>query len=362
MARRRLALGYGTTLLAALLILVLTLATGCVSSTAPPPKSGQTAGPATTPGASSTPPAAQVAPTPVQAPESVSLKWGHTALGTPDLPLLMAKRLGLLEKGGLKLVDFTGSDTNALMQALVAGEVEIFGAGFDTVLGAAAQGATVKWIAERLDGLPYFIVTPSNIRSYADLKGKRIAGGGAGTLVDNMLVAALVKRGKLNPKTDVEYANYAVAARMPALLSGQAAATVLAPPQVQDAQKRGFRILDEVTDALGEHAGMGYISEARIISRQGEAMRRFLKIFFEGVAAARANSSEAITALQTELKLDAETAADVYKMVMPHFRSDGRWVDVRLQNTIDYFMTNDPKKRNPGSVPSLVDASLLPVR
>lgn len=288
-----------------------------------------------------------------------SIIVGYPTLSATLLPFMMADQTGLFKGEGLdvKMVWIRGEPI--VVQALVAGDIDVAFVAFEGILGAAAGGGQIKYLAELLGSIPYYLVTAPSIKSYADLKGKAVGGAGPGSFADNLMLEALRKRGGLDPKKDVRYVNISGSTgRFTALISGVVVATILNPPSIQKANQSGFPTLDFIGDALGESGGQGVVTSRSKLSEKPEVLGQFVRASLKGIEAAKRKPQGAIGLYQEFLKLDAKTAGDVYKMMMERFRIDGRWSDAGLTNSINYFVRN--KSKNPGRLADLVDPRFLP--
>ncbi len=287
-----------------------------------------------------------------------SIAFAYPQMSATILPFLMADYLGLFEKEGLKVKMFQIQGTNLSMQTLISGDIDVTYDGFIGTLGAAAAGGKIKYLAELLAEMPYDLVTATEITSYGDLKGKRVGGAGPGSFADVAMLAALQKRGKLNPRKDLEYVNIIGSNwRVSALLSRQIVATVLNPPSIQLAHQKGFRTLDYISNVFGEWSGQGIITTQLKLFEKREGLRRFVQVSLKGVEAAKQNPNIAIKICQQYLKLDSTTAAEVYNMMINHFRTDGRWSEAGLTNSVNYFIRS--KSRDPGALADLADPRFL---
>ena len=140
------------------------------------------------------------------------------------MPVLIAKDLGLYKKYGVD-VDFVALDGGVkVFRAMLSGNIDIaMSPGAVTIVGIA-KGSKVKAVLANLDKFEASMVVRDNVKTMADLKGKRIGiqqpGGFADILSKNVLRAA-----KLTPK-DVNFVSIATE-DVPALVADQVDTAIL---------------------------------------------------------------------------------------------------------------------------------------
>ncbi len=140
------------------------------------------------------------------------------------MPVLVAKDLGLYKKYGVD-VDFVALDGGVkVFRAMLSGNIDIaMSPGAVTIVGIA-KGSKVKAVLANLDKFEASMVVRDNVKTMADLKGKRIGiqqpGGFADILSKNVLRAA-----KLTPK-DVNFVSIATE-DVPALVADQVDTAIL---------------------------------------------------------------------------------------------------------------------------------------
>jgi ABC-type nitrate/sulfonate/bicarbonate transport system substrate-binding protein len=140
------------------------------------------------------------------------------------MPVLVAKDLGLYKKYGVDVSTVALEDGVKVYRAMLAGDLDVgMPPGAVTIIGRS-NGAPVKAIVANLPKFEASMVVDANIRTMADLKGKRIGiqqpGGFADILSRNVLRAA-----KIDPK-DVNFVTIATE-DVPALVAGQVDTAIL---------------------------------------------------------------------------------------------------------------------------------------
>src|SRR5437762_6194213 len=116
-------------------------------------------------------------------------------------PLAYADKLGTFRAFGLEVTPTFVEGGSTLTQAVVGGSVDIAQNGYTPAAAAAVQGADVVFIGGISNQLPFQLVVKGNIRSAADLRGKKIAISRYGSSSDIAATYALQNLGL--KRTDV---------------------------------------------------------------------------------------------------------------------------------------------------------------
>ena len=132
------------------------------------------------------------------------LNMGFSGAGIGSDLLKVIERAGLWRKHGLDLRVIYLTSGTLMAQTLSSGDIGI--AGFDTpaMLNLALAGANLKIIAVPINRLAPFFVVRSNIKTPADLKGKKITISRFGSGSDIITRVAL-RYWKLDPEKDVSF-------------------------------------------------------------------------------------------------------------------------------------------------------------
>ena len=110
-----------------------------------------------------------------QNPNLTVVNYGTITFSALHWPYLIAEQEGMFQKEGIELKRVLGGTTTATAQALVAGSTDFAQMNLVSLLAANSGGADlVALAADTLVPIYSLIVHPS-IKSYADLKGKRLA-------------------------------------------------------------------------------------------------------------------------------------------------------------------------------------------
>ena len=192
--------------------------------------------------------ASQVGPSPMVGKEAEKVVIAQPSIGESWLPVYLADKLGYYNEAGLKVEYATFSGGGPLVIAsLMAGDSQFALTGYDQVLKTYDQGKSTKMIMATSNRNPWALVVGKDIKSFADLKGKKVGGGMEGSSV-RAFVRACLKYGGLDPNKDVEYVSVPADAVVGALEKGDIAAAMGSGLNKVELQKRGYTFLVNLTD------------------------------------------------------------------------------------------------------------------
>lgn len=151
------------------------------------------------------------------------------------MPVHIANDLGLFKKYGLtiKVVELAGGVYT--YRAMVAGSADVASASGPFSIVGRARGATTKMILANMPKLEASMIVNKDIKTMADLKGKRIGIQEPGGFAD-VLARGVLRAAKLDPK-DVHFVSIATE-DVPALVAGQVDTAMLHVEQEIIAQQK----------------------------------------------------------------------------------------------------------------------------
>jgi len=140
------------------------------------------------------------------------------------MPPIVAAELGLYKKAGLDVEIVSLGDGTKVYRALLAGNID-FGLtpGAPTIIGTS-NGANIKGLTANLPKFEASMVVREDIKTLADLKGKRIGIQEPGGFAD-ILSRAVLRAAKIDPK-DVNFVSIA-SEDVPALVANQVDTAIL---------------------------------------------------------------------------------------------------------------------------------------
>jgi len=199
-----------------------------------------------------------------------------------NVPIWMTHEAGLFKKYGLnsELIMISGAAQS--MQAMLANETQVANTSGSAPINAKLKGADTVIVASSYDLIPYGIVAHKDIRTPADLKGKRIAISRFGGITEVSVKIAVDKFG-LNEKDVTMIQAGADAQRIPAVATGAVAASVLAPPGLFAASAQGLRVLADLSDMGAKYPTSVFFVMRAYLTQQRPVLKRFLMALIEGL-------------------------------------------------------------------------------
>ena len=199
-----------------------------------------------------------------------------------NVPIWVTQEAGLFKKHALngELVMISGASQS--MQAMLANETQVANTSGSAPIQAKLQGADAVIIATSYDLIPYGVVVYKDIRTPADLKGKRIAISRFGGITELAVKLAVEKFG-LSPKDVTMIQAGPDAQRIPAVATGTVAASVLAPPGLFAASAQGLRILADLSDLGVQYPTSSFFVMRNYLVENRASLKKFLMALTEGL-------------------------------------------------------------------------------
>jgi NitT/TauT family transport system substrate-binding protein len=215
-----------------------------------------------------------------QAPTRVAS--GYSAISGPHAVLWITREAGLFEKNGLGAeIAYIRSGTT-MVQALLAGELQIAQTGGPAALQAAVGGADFVLVAVALNTTP--IVLMGTVSKMEELKGKAIGITRYGSNTDISARYAL-RKFNLQPDKDVAMVQLEdYPGIMGGLQSGRLAAGALADPFTDHARKLGYKEIVDIA-ALGlEFPFVTLAAKKSYVRDHADVVQRFVRAYTEAIA------------------------------------------------------------------------------
>jgi NitT/TauT family transport system substrate-binding protein len=221
--------------------------------------------------------------TPPAAAQLTKINVGYVGINSDNVIAFIAKETGIFAKNGLDVqLIYFGGGTTAVM-ALVSGETPIAQTAGPGVVNAVLGGSDAVMIAGGVTTLDYWLLSRPEIKTPAQLKGGAVAISRFGSASDFIVRYALNRLG-LTPIKDVALLQIgALPDRLAAMESKRVQATVLAPPAMYMAQKRGYNLMADIA-ALGlAYQATGVATTRKYIREHPDMVRRYVKAQVEAV-------------------------------------------------------------------------------
>lgn len=250
------------------------------------------------------------------------------------VPFYVAMQKGFFAKYGIEAeqVDFQGGAK--VQQAMVAGAIDLSVSGA-TDMAFVAKGAPELAVAAEVGApLNFGFITPydSPIKGPDDLRGRKIGVTSVGSLTQ-WLVRRLMQQKQWGPD-EVTFVTTGgdPASQTAALVTGQVDGimTSSALGLQLELTKRG-RLLFPASAIIHDFLSAAIFASNQMLHDNPDAVRRFLRAWFETIAFMRANKAEAVEIAMSLTKFSPEVESKEYDLVMPTFSTDGKFDPVALK-------------------------------
>ncbi len=295
-------------------------------------------------------------------PKLTPVNYGNIVITATNWPFLIAEQEGMFQKEGIDLKRVIGGNTTATTQALVAGSTDLAQMNLVNLLGANSAGADLIVVAGDATVPIYTLVVHPSIKSYADLKGKRLAVTGPTDPLNYVLARMLAANG-LKPG-DYELINLGGAPqRLAAVQKGGVAGSLINQPSDFIALASGFSSLGLSTDYVDNFQYTITGVRREWAQKNKPLVVRFLRAYVKGCEFfyEPRNKDAVIRALAEKTKSDREEAEKTYALYMQTKKTIPRDGGVDLQGVrkVAENWKEFGLQKMPAAVESMIDLGYL---
>ena len=251
----------------------------------------------------------------VTAGAAAPVRVAYSAISGAMGPLWVAHDLGIFSRHGVDVQLLYIGGGSVVTQTLLSGDVQFVRLGANAVVQASLRGAELKMIANTINRLVFTLMSKPEIKSPADLKGKKIGVTRLGGSTDFALDLALKKWG-LRRGTDMAVLQ---TGGMPQLLGaikgGTIDAGVISPPTNLQALKLGLKELVDFGDLEILYPNSPLAATQSYLAKNRDLVLRFLRGYAEGIHRVKTDRDNTLKIFSkyTAVK-DAEILAELYRI------------------------------------------------
>ncbi len=244
------------------------------------------------------------------------LRIGYSGATITNSMLWVAHEGRLFEKNGID-AEVLYLQTTLGQTAMIAGEIQMCVYSASLLTPARLQGADVVMLLSFLHKPIYRLVVRPEIRTVADLRGKRIGITRFGTVSD-WTTRLLLSRLGLDAEKDVILVQ---SGDVPVLVNGLAAgktidAAIMQPPYDKKLAASGLRVLLNMQemDIVLQQTGLN--TTQKFIARNTDIVRRAVKSMIDGIHFMRDNPAVAKRAISKHMQIkDERDLEDSYQLL-----------------------------------------------
>ena len=290
------------------------------------------------------------------------IRMGLSSVSALHSAVWVAEQKGLFRKHGLDTeIIVTGQGATVGIGGLLANDIQIASAGGDSLVNAALRGGETVMIAAVVNqGLNRILARP-DIKTPADLKGRKIGVTRIGAISHSVLLMML-KRWNMSP-TDLQVLQLGSSPNMLAALDkGGIDAAVMTIPFVFVAEDRGFRVLVDLAETDIYYLHTMIASTRSYIRANHDKVSGFLKGFLEGIAYFKHNKKESLEIVRKKLRLNVDQERNLersYDLLVAKYYEPMPYPSLRGVETVLGLVEKDNPKAKGADPRSFVDDSLL---
>jgi NitT/TauT family transport system substrate-binding protein len=234
------------------------------------------------------------------------IRVGLSSVSGLHSAMWVAETKGLFRKHGIDAeVIVTGQGGVAGISALLAGDVHMVSSAGDVLVAASLRGGDTVMVASVINKGLQRLVTKPEIKTPAELKGKRIGVTRIGAVSHSVLLMML-QRWKMSPN-DVQVMQLGSSPAMLASMDKSGIeGGVLTIPSMFVAEDRGYRVLLDMADTDIYYLHTMVATTRQYIKNNRDKVSRFLRGYMEGIAFVKQNKKESMDVVKKKLRLGPE--------------------------------------------------------
>jgi len=230
-----------------------------------------------------------------------------------DAATVAARVHGYFAAEGLDVEITATPNSTDQMRGVSQGKFEIASTAFDNVLAwSGREGAEIVAVAQISDRTVLPVFVRPEIKTWNDLKGKKLAADAVDTAFALVLRRVLLANGLDMTKGDYELvALGATGARLESMIKGETYAAILNPPFDAKALAAGMRRIGDSKEVLPDYPNTILAVNREWGQKNRDTLVSYLRAWLKGMSWVKepANREAAIKMVGAELKLNPKQAA-----------------------------------------------------
>jgi NitT/TauT family transport system substrate-binding protein len=300
-----------------------------------------------------------------QAGAQEKIRLGHSSIGATNGSFWVADEKGFFRKYGADVeVIFIGGGGARVVSSLLAGDLHFSVGGGEGSIRSQLRGAeTVIASSTLTKGLQRILAKPE-IKTYQDLRGKRIGITQYGSAA-HLVLLLMMKKWNMT----VDQVKILQVGSSPALLASLdnngIDAAVLTLPTYFLAEDKGYRMVGDPTQ-MDIFYLQNTLETTRSYIRKNRAQAvAFMKGYIEGIAYFKKNKKESMDIMRKKLRIQSSQERDIRYLEMSYNTMVAAYSDVpfpslrAVQTIMDKIAEEDPKALGNRDAESFVDETLV---
>ena len=269
--------------------------------------------------------------------------WGVTSLSAGNWIPWIAKEAKIYEKNGLEVELILLRGSGQTSPAIISGSIFAAPVTLATVMLANLGGADLTTVAHTVPGVQSKLLVRQEIKRPEDLKGKKLATSGLGSLGD-FLNRYILKKYGLDPNRDVVWLSVGTPPeRLQALVSGGVEAADLSHPSDVQGERLGFRVLWDARKEVS-YPSMSVVTRRKHVQEDRDTVMRMVKSHVEAIHYFKTHRDFSLKVLSKHLRTnDREILEGSYEIYRQDFISVPYPITQGLQATYEYVAQRRPE-------------------
>src|SRR4029077_14514262 len=246
--------------------------------------------------------------------QMTEVNMGIAFMNARVAPLWVAEKEGFFRKNGIniKLTNIAGGTQGA--QALLSGGIDMSFTDPSSTISAIAAGAQLVEVMAITTIMPYYLVGAADVKTVADLKGKRVGSSGLGLSASRL--ALLVAFGTLGLDPNRDKITLVAAGAEPERIAGLAAGAIggkgVGPEFRSKIAQLNLNILADLRTVKIPWEQDALVTSRKFLEAKGDIVERVMKALLQANAFVLnpANRSSVVELLRTRLGLKTTQEAD----------------------------------------------------
>jgi ABC-type nitrate/sulfonate/bicarbonate transport system substrate-binding protein len=276
-----------------------------------------------------------------------------------NIPFWVALDTGEFKKVGLDVDPVLISGGSRSIAALLSGGLDFAHVSGGVSVQVALGGAEVTIVGTVCNSMSAGIIAAKEIKSFQQLKGKKVGIASFGGNNDIGLRYAFKKNG-LNPDKDVTFLQLGGERnRLTALERGVVSATIMSPPGLFVLEGAGFSRLGDLNTMGMRYPELSIVARKRDLKERRDMIRRYLRAHLEAIRTMKANRDVTVRVIEKYIHVGSRPEA--IKTYDYFVKSVSDTLRTEREGMSDFLATLEPKmpgaaKRNPND---FIDESVL---
>ena len=276
-----------------------------------------------------------------------------------NIPFWVALDGGEFKKAGLAVDPVMISGGSKSMQALLSGGLDFAQVSGGVSVQANLSGADVTILATAANSMSAGVIAAKDVKTFHDLRGKKIGIASFGGNNDIGLRFAFKKNG-INPDKEVTFLQMGGERnRLTALERGAIAATIMSPPGLFVAEAQGYNRLGDLNAMGMRYPELSIVGRKRDLKERRDLVRRYLRAYLESVRVMKGNRDLTVRVIEKYIHVGSK--AEALKTYDYFVKSISDTLRTEREGITEFLATLETKtpgvsKRNPNE---FIDESVL---